>query len=96
MQDSIVGIAGLSLPEMIFYGALALCALVMVIHYMRSEKPVKTALWGMLTGAAALIAVHFFGGKIGLALPLNGFTSFVAVTLGAPGVALMSIIELIM
>lgn len=88
-------ILGLGLPETIFYGAMAIFAVAMLIHYMRSEKPVKTALAGMLSGTAALVALHFFGGSVLPALPLNGFTAFIALTLGAPGVAAMCIISIL-
>lgn len=88
-------ILGLTLAELIFYGAAILSAIAVLIYYMRSEKPVKNALLGMLSGALALTAVHFFGGKIGLALPLNGLTAFVALVFGAPGVIFMCIIELL-
>lgn len=89
-------IFGLGAAELIFYGAMAICAAAMLVYYMRKEKPVKTALFGMLSGAAALMAVNFFGGEIGLAVPVNGFTTFAALTLGAPGVAAMCIISLLL
>ena len=88
-------IFGLDLAELIFYGAAAVFAIAALIFCMRSEKPVRNALMGMLSGTFALAAVHFFGGNIGLALPLNGLTAFVALVFGAPGVVLMCIIELL-
>ena len=86
-------IFGLTLPELIFYAAGAVCLVSVLIYCMRTEKPLRTALLGMLSGAAALIAVHIFGSRIGLALPLNGVTVFTALTLGVPGVAAMCIIN---
>ena len=83
----------ISLAELIFYCAGAVCAAAVLLYCMKTDKPVRTALLGMLSGAAALIAVHIFGGKTGLALPLNGVTVFIALTLGAPGVAAMCIIK---
>lgn len=88
-------IFGLSLAEIIFYGTAVLSAIAALIYYMRSGKPVRNALLGMLSGTLALAAVHFFGGKVGLALPLNGLTAFVALVFGAPGVVLMCIIEML-
>lgn len=88
-------IFGLCAAELIFYGAAILCAAVMLVYYMKKEKPVKTALFGMLSGAAALLAANFFGAGIGLAVPLNGFTVFTALTLGAPGVAAMCLIHML-
>ena len=88
-------IFGLSFPEIFFYASMAIFAVVMLIHYMKSEKPVRTALAGMLSGTAALLALNYFGGSVLPALPLNGFTAFIALTLGAPGVAAMCIISII-
>ena len=88
-------IFGLSLAEIIFYGAAVVFAIAALIYYMRSGKPVKNALLGMLSGAFALAAVHFYGGNIGLALPLNGLTAFIALVFGAPGVVFMCIIEIL-
>lgn len=89
-------IFGMTLAELIFYGTAAVSAIVMLIYYMKSGKPVKNALLGMLSGTAALAAVHFFGGNIGLALPLNGLTAFAALVFGVPGVVVMCVIELLL
>ena len=86
-------ISELSPAGMILYAAGAVCAIAVLTYCMRTAKPVRTALLGMLSGAALLIAVHIFGGKIGLALPLNGVTVFVSLTLGIPGVAAMCLIN---
>ena len=88
-------IFGLSLAEIIFYGIGLVSAIAVLIYYMKSGKPVRNALLGMLSGTLALAAAHFFGGRIGLALPLNGLTAFVALVFGAPGVVLMCIIEIL-
>ncbi|MCH5348300.1 MAG: pro-sigmaK processing inhibitor BofA family protein [Oscillospiraceae bacterium] len=94
MQNWDTGIiSGLNLAELIFYASGAICAIAVLVYYMKAAKPVRTALIGMLSGAAMLIAVHFFGEKIGLALPLNGVTVFVSLVLGAPGVAAMCLIQ---
>lgn len=84
---------GLTAAELIFYGAFGTAAAVMLIHYLRAEKPFRTALRSMASGGAGLVLLHFFGGKIGLALPLNFFTAFVSLVLGLPGAAAMAVIE---
>lgn len=81
--------------ELIFYGALALAGVVMLIHYLRSGKPLTSAFKGMASGGLGLVLLHFFGGQIGLALPLNLFTVFISLTLGLPGTAAMAIAELL-
>lgn len=88
-------IFGLDLAEIIFYGIGIVSAIAVLIYYMRSGKPVRNALLGMLSGALTLAAAHFYGGSIGLALPLNGLTAFVALVFGAPGVAAMCVIGLL-
>ena len=88
-------IFGLSLAEIIFYGIGIVSAIAVLIYYMKSGKPVRNALLGMLSGTFALAAAHFFGGRIGLALPLNGLTAFIALVFGAPGVVFMCIIEIL-
>ena len=85
--------AGLPLAEVIFYAAGAVCAIAVLICCMKTSKPVRTALLGMLSGAAALMAVHFLGDKTGLALSINGVTVFISLVLGAPGVAAMCLIN---
>lgn len=98
MQDRHTGIIpAFGIPEMIFYGAMAVFAVIMLIHYTKSERPVRTALCGMLSGTAALLLLNHFGGDISFLpeMPLNGFTAFTALTLGVPGVAAMAVISLI-
>ena len=99
MQDIYTGIvSALGIPELIFYGAMAVLIIIMLIHYAKSEKPVRTALCGMLSGTAALLLLNHFGGDVSFLpeIPLNGFTAFTALTLGIPGVAAMAVISLIM
>lgn len=79
--------------KVIFYAAFLLAAIIMICSYMRSEKPVRTAFSGMTSGAAALLAVHFAGGYIGLYLPLNFFTAVISLVLGVPGVLIMALAE---
>lgn len=81
-------------PGLIFYGAFVLAAAVMLIYYMRREKPVRSAVLGMVSGAAALLAVHYL--EFLPTVPLNGFTAFVALVLGIPGVIFMALITLIL
>ena len=94
MQTNSLGLTS-SPAELIFYGAFALAGIVMLIHFMRSGKPVTTALKGMASGGLGLVLLHFFGEQIGLALPLNLFTVFISLTLGLPGTAAMAVIELL-
>ena len=47
------------------------------------------------SGAAALAAMHLYGGRIGAELPLNCFTAGVSLLLGVPGVTLLTVLLLL-
>ncbi|MCM1024176.1 MAG: pro-sigmaK processing inhibitor BofA family protein [Prevotella sp.] len=81
--------------KLVFYGALALAGIIMLIHFMRSGKPFAAAFKSMASGGLGLVLLHFFGDGLGLALPLNLFTAFVSLTLGLPGTAAMAVIKLL-
>ncbi|HKM31999.1 MAG TPA: pro-sigmaK processing inhibitor BofA family protein [Oscillospiraceae bacterium] len=66
-----------------------LLGLIMLAYYGRSKRPVRSALFGMLSGAATLFLVGFVGSWFGLVLPVNVFTTFVALIFGVPGVAML-------
>ncbi|MCD7730644.1 MAG: pro-sigmaK processing inhibitor BofA family protein [Oscillospiraceae bacterium] len=83
----------MNVGKIIFYAAFIISAIIIVCSYMRSERPVRTALSGMLSGGAALLAVHFGGGSIGLYIPLNFFTAALSLTLGAPAVIIMTLAD---
>ncbi len=78
---------------LIFYIGLMLVFVIMAVHYLKADNPSKTGLKGMLSGAASLIAVHFWGGYIGLYIPLNLFTTIMSLVLGVPAVIVMSLLE---
>jgi len=77
----------------VFWGILAVAGIAMLIHYIRAEKPVKTAVKGMLSGAVALTAVHFWGHYIGLAIEINLFNVLISLIFGTPGVIAVSLID---
>ncbi len=78
---------------MSFYIIAAAAAAIMLFYYMKKGKPVASALKGMASGGISLLVVHFFGGYLGFYLPLNFFTAFVSLVLGAPAVIIMTLIE---
>lgn len=83
----------MSAGKTVFYVLTALAAIIMLCWYLRSKKPARTAFFGMSSGAAALLAAHFWGSGLGLYLPLNIFTTAVSLILGAPGVLILAIIN---
>ena len=79
--------------KIIFYLLFSFCIIAILFNYMKSKKPVPSALKGMLSGGLSLIAVHFFGGYAGFYLPLNFFTAAISLILGIPGVIIMTLAE---
>lgn len=79
------------ISEIILWVALALCGVAMLIYYGKSDAPVRSAIKGMFTGAAALAVVHFAGEYFSICLPLNIFNIAAALILGIPGVILLII-----
>lgn len=94
-SEMILAALGLTLAEAVFYGAGVVFAIAALIYYMKAAKPVRAAAKGMLSGTAALLAAHFFGGGLGLAVPINGLTAFIALVFGAPGVGAVCVIEML-
>ena len=72
--------------QMAMWIAAAAILLVVGIAAGRSTHPVRTILVSALAGISALGAVNMLAPFTGVGIPLNWFTSFVAVVLGAPGV----------
>lgn len=83
-----------STGELVFYVCLILVFIIMAVHYLKANKPVKASVAGMLSGAVTLIAVHFWGGYIGLHIPLNLFTTVISLVLGVPAVIIIALILL--
>ena len=68
--------------EWIFCGIWLIAGLGMLRCYLSRKRPLRSALLGMLTGAAALTLMHLYGGRISLLL-------------GVPGVTLLTVLLLI-
>ncbi|MCL2054661.1 MAG: pro-sigmaK processing inhibitor BofA family protein [Oscillospiraceae bacterium] len=83
---------GLTLSELIFYSCLLLIFIMMPLFYIKSKKPLRSALTGAFSGLAGLFAAHFFGHYIGLYISLNLFTAVVSFVLGIPAVIAMGVI----
>lgn len=79
--------------ETIFFLICAATVLIMLIYYCKRQKKFSTALFGIITGLAALFLVNKFGGIIGAELPLNTFNVCGSAVLGVPFVACLVIIK---
>lgn len=60
---------------------------------LKAQHPIRRALSGAVSGAAALGAVNLMAGFTGVSIALNYATAFVAVVLGAPGVVTMLLLR---
>lgn len=81
--------------EMIYKGIWVVLGLVMIIYYAKRKHTVRSAFSGMLSGAAALILLHYFGDNLGYAPPVNLFNTGVSLVLGIPGAVLIMAVNLI-
>lgn len=84
------------MDKMIFKGIWIAVGLIMLIYYARRKHTVRSVFFGMLSGCIALVLMHYFGGKLGFAPPVNLFNTAVSLILGVPGVVLIMVVNLIM
>lgn len=82
----------MNIGELIFYAICVISAVVMLIYYLRGEKPVRSAVLGMGSGAVFLLLLHFFGDYVGFSVPMNFFTAFISLILGIPGVMILALL----
>lgn len=82
----------MNIGELIFYAICVISAVIMLIYYLRSKRPVHSAVLGMGSGAFFLLLLHFFGDYVGFSVPLNFFTGFVSLILGIPGVMILALL----
>ena len=71
----------------------AILGIIMIVYYAKRKHTVSSALIGMTSGAAALVLLHYFGGYIGYAPPLNLFNTAVSLVLGIPGAVLVTAVN---
>lgn len=81
-------------PERLLLLAGAAALLWMVLEYRQHGRRAGLAvLTGVCSGLAALLAVYWFGGRLGWVLPLNAGTAAVAAVLGISGVLLLLLMQ---
>lgn len=78
-----------------FYALWTALGIFMIIYYLRRSHTLRSALWGMFTGFAGLILLHYFGSVLGYSPELNLFNISTAGILGIPGVVLMLIMHFV-
>lgn len=74
---------------------LCCITIVMLFFYAKQKHPVKSALFGSISGICSFIGIKLLFGVAGMILPLNIFTFWTSATLGIPGVVALSILQIL-
>ena len=77
-------------------GALAVCALTVLIYMKKSGRFIKSLFVSAIQGFAALLAVNAAGTMTGVTLPLNAITLGSSAVFGTPGVIMNLIAQIIL
>ena len=75
--------------ENIFKAIWVIAGIIMLIYYGKRKKTLRSALFGMTSGCAALVGFHYFGDYVGFAPDINMFNTMVSLILGIPGAVLI-------
>lgn len=75
--------------ERIFWIIWAVAGLIMLLYYAKRKHAFISALFGMGTGAAALIVCHYYGGIIDFQPQLNMFNTMTSLIFGIWGVFIL-------
>jgi hypothetical protein len=68
----------------------------MLIYYCRRQHPVRSLLWGTLTGLTGLLLLHYCGTWIGFTPAISLFHLMQAGILGIPGVIMMTVLHFVL
>lgn len=76
---------------------IILCCItaIMLFFYVKQRHPMKSVLFGSISGIGSLIGMRLLLGTLGAALPLNLFTCWISAVLGIPGVIAISVLQII-
>ncbi|MGN0622002.1 MAG: pro-sigmaK processing inhibitor BofA family protein [Porcipelethomonas sp.] len=76
----------------IFFKSIWIAAgIIMLVYYGRRKKTFISAFFGMTSGCAALVLLHYFGDHIGFCPDINMFNTVISLVLGIPGTALIMV-----
>lgn len=81
--------------DYLFAGLGVLAALIVVVYAVKTGKFLKTVGFSALTGASALLILHFTAGLTGFSLELTPFTLSTSVIFGLPGVVCITLSKMI-
>lgn len=79
--------------EYIFIAIWAVIGFIIIRMYAKRKNTFKSAVFGMLSGGLALVAVHYLGDYINVNIPLNLFNTAVSLILGIPGTAVITAVN---
>lgn len=68
---------------------------IMLLFYSKQKHPIKSVLFGSISGIGSLIGTRLLLGALETALPLNLFTCWTSAVLGIPGVIAISVLQII-
>lgn len=83
------------LEQILIFAVLCCISIFMIVYYVRHSHPVKSALFGSASGLAAFLGAKFLFSLFGIVLPLNLFSLLFSLTLGVPGVTMLSLLHLV-
>ena len=84
----------MKLEQVLILAILCCLSIFMLVYYYRQEHPVKSALFGSLSGLSGFFAAKLIFFAAGVVLPLNLFSLLFSAVLGLPGVVALSILQI--
>ena len=84
----------MKLEQILILAILCCLSIFMLVYYYRQEHPVKSALFGSISGISGFFAAKLIFLAAGIVLPLNLFSLLFSAALGLPGVLTLSILQL--
>ena len=81
--------------EIIILVILCCITMVMLFFYAKQKHPVKSALFGSISGICSFIGAKMLFLTAGIVLPLNVFTVWTSAALGIPGVVALSVLQML-
>lgn len=81
--------------QIIFLIILCCITIVMLFFYTKQKHPIKSALFGCISGICGFLGAKLLFGAAGIVLPLNVFTVWTSAALGIPGVVALSVLQML-
>lgn len=82
--------------DMTFKIIWIVAGIIMLIYYAKRKRTIRSAFSGMLSGCIVLLLLHYYGGRLGFAPPINLFNTGVSLIFGVPGVVMIMVANILM